>query len=149
MSNYRINIETISPAFKVTKRPVKNVAQAVLANEGIATAEINIILVDDKFMIRLNREFLNTETTTDVLSFNLTDSFDGHLEGEVYANVEQINRQAVDYHVPVRTELFRIIIHGLLHLIGFDDRSVEERKIMIEKEDQYLAILQNNFIKKG
>lgn len=142
MSNYRINIESIYPALKVTKRQIKNVAQTVLSKQGISRAEINIILVDDEFMIRLNREFLNTEATTDVLSFNLTDKIDGHLEGEVYANVEQINRQAGDYHVPFKEELFRIIIHGLLHLIGFDDRTGEEKKIMIEKEDQYLTILQ-------
>ena len=110
--------------------------------KGIAKAKINIILVDDEYIIRLNQQFLNKKNTTDVLSFSLVDENDPQLEGEVYANVEQIDRQAGDYHVPFRDELFRIIIHGLLHLIGFDDRTGEEKKIMIEKEDQYLIILQ-------
>jgi probable rRNA maturation factor len=142
MSNYRINIESIYLGIKVKKRQIKDLAQIVLTNEGIAKAKINIILVDDEYIIRLNQQFLNKKNTTDVLSFSLVDENDPQLEGEVYANVEQIDRQAGDYHVPFKDELFRMIIHGLLHLIGFDDRTGEEKKIMIEKEDQYLTILQ-------
>jgi probable rRNA maturation factor len=141
MSNYRINIENIYPALKVKKRQIKDIAQTVLSKEGISEAEINIILVDDNYIIRLNHEFLNKEKTTDVISFNLTDNRDRQLVGEIYANVEQIIRQAGDYHVPFNKELSRIIIHGLLHLIGFDDHTDEEKQIMTEKEDHYLAIL--------
>lgn len=143
MSNYRINIENIYPVLKVKKRQIKDIAQTVLSKEGISEAEINIILVDDKYIIQLNHEFLNKEKTTDVISFNLMDNKDGQLEGEIYANVEQIIRQAGVYHVPFREELSRIVIHGLLHLIGFDDQTGEGKKIMTEQEDQYLEILKN------
>lgn len=143
MSNYRINIENIYPDLKANKKKIKHIAQTVLFKEGISTAEINIILVDDKYIIRLNHEFLNKEQTTDVISFNLTDNNDRQLAGEVYANVEQIIRQADDFHVPFNEELSRIVIHGLLHLIGFDDQTGEDKKNMIEKEEHYLEILKS------
>lgn len=143
MSNYRINIENIYPGINVKKKQIKDLAQIVLSEEGILKAEINIILVDDEYIIRLNQEYLNKNRTTDVLSFSLVDEKDAQLEGEVYANIEQIIRQAVDYRVAFNEELSRIIIHGLLHLIGFNDQADEEKQIMTQKEDQYLAILQN------
>lgn len=143
MSNYRINIENIYPGINVKKKQIKDLAQIVLSKEGISKAEINIILVDDEYIIRLNQEYLNKNRTTDVLSFSLVDEKDAQLEGEVYANIEQIIRQAVDYRVAFNEELSRIIIHGLLHLIGFNDQADEEKQIMTQKEDQYLAILQN------
>lgn len=141
--NYRISVDNIYADIKVKKRRIKDLAQIVLAKEGISKAEINIILVDDQYVIRLNQEFLNKDTTTDVLSFILTDETDDQLEGEVYANIEQIIRQADDYHVPFETELTRILIHGLLHLAGFRDETNKDKQIMTEKEDQYLAMLNN------
>jgi len=142
MSNYRISVENSYPDIKVKARQIKNLAQQVLLNEGVIKAEINIIFVDDKYIMRLNQDYLNKDTTTDVLSFLLTDEADDQLEGEVYANIEQVIRQAQEYQVPLEDELARIVIHGLLHLIGFDDQVEEEQRVMTEREDQYLTILQ-------
>lgn len=143
MSNYRISAENICPSIKIKTRQIKNLAQTLLLKEGILKAEINIVFVDDPYMIRLNQEYLKKDTTTDVLSFILTDESDDHLVGEVYANSEQITRQTGDYAVSFEAELCRIVIHGLLHLIGFDDQTDEEKQTMTEKEDHYLAILLN------
>ena len=141
MSNYRINIENIFAGVKVKKKPIKEFTRYLLAKEGISKAEINIVLVDDEYITRLNQKFLNKDSTTDVLSFSLADESNDQIEGEVYTNINQIMRQAEDYHVTFNEELNRIIIHGVLHLIGFDDLTDEQKKIMTEKEDQYLTIL--------
>ena len=141
MSNYRINIENIFVGVKVKKKPIKEFTRYLLAKEGISKAEINIVLVDDEYITRLNQKFLNKDSTTDVLSFSLADESNDQIEGEVYTNIDQIMQQAEDYHVTFNEELNRIIIHGVLHLIGFDDLTDEQKKIMTEKEDQYLTIL--------
>ena len=142
MSNYKINIESIYPGIKVRKKQIKDLVQILLTNEGIVKAKINIILVGDRYIIKLNQQFLNKQTTTDVLSFCLSDENDAQLEGEVYANIEQIIRQADEYHLAFNEELSRIVIHGLLHLIGFNDQTDEDKQVMTQKENQYLAILQ-------
>ncbi len=149
MSNYTINIENICTGVKVKKERISDLAQTVLSNEGVLAAEISIVIVDDEYIIRLNQEYLNKNTTTDVLSFRLTDDTGDKLEGEVYANIEQITRQASDYHVLMEDEISRIVIHGVLHLLGFDDQTGEQNKIMTEKEDQYLEILNNKLKKRG
>ena len=149
MSNYTINIENICTGVKVKKERISDLAQTVLSNEGVLAAEISIVIVDDEYIIRLNQEYLNKNTTTDVLSFRLTDDTGDKLEGEVYANIEQITRQASDYHVLMEDEISRIVIHGVLHLLGFDDQTGEQKKIMTEIEDQYLEILNNKLKKRG
>ncbi len=144
-----INVENICPNFKLKTRQIKALGERLLFEEGVLKAEINIVFVDDKYIIKLNQEFLDKDTTTDVLSFILTDESDEQLEGEVYANIEQIIRQAEDYHVSSDAELCRVVIHGLLHLIGFNDQADDDKQVMTEKEDYYLANLPTNILKKG
>ena len=144
-----INVENICPIFKLKTRQIKALGERLLFEEGVLKAEINIVFVDDNYIIKLNQEYLSKDTTTDVLSFILTDESDEQLEGEVYANIEQIIRQAEDYHVSSDVELCRVVIHGLLHLIGFNDQSDDDKKVMTEKEDYYLINLPTKIFKKG
>lgn len=140
--NYKINVENTFHEIYIKKDKIVDIIKIVLCEENISEAKINIILVDDNYIINLNKEFLNRDATTDVLSFNLEeDPKNQLLEGEVYANLQQIERQANDYNVSFQNELFRVLIHGLLHLVRFNDRTSEQRKIMTEKEDYYLDLL--------
>ena len=137
------------PSERLKKQSLKELAKTVLSAEQVPAAAITLILVNDDYIVKLNREFLKNEATTDVLSFNLGDeSTSDFLEGEVYANLDQIKRQAIDYHVAFEEELYRIIVHGLLHLLGYDDHDGEEKKIMTAKEDYYLLSF-NKQLKKG
>ncbi len=149
MLNYKISVENICPNIKPQTKQVKALAERVLFEEGILKAEINIVFIDDQYMIKLNQEFLDEDTTTDVLSFNLTDERDKQLEGEVYANIEQTMRQAQDYDVSPEVELSRVVIHGLLHLIGYNDQTQDDKQDMTKKEDHYLVNLPTKIIKKG
>ncbi|MDZ7331861.1 MAG: rRNA maturation RNase YbeY [candidate division KSB1 bacterium] len=140
MSKYQLRIEKCCATPRITNSKLKQIAQSVLAGEGIERATINIVLVDDAYMIELNQKYLQHDEPTDVLSFNLSDDVSELLEGEIYADVDQIARQAQDYGVDFEEEVTRIIIHGILHLIGYDDRTDLERKNMTKKEDDYLTI---------
>jgi len=142
MPSYQINFESKLTAFQFDESIIRRIAELILLNEKITEALVNIVFVDDEFIINLNKEFLHKETTTDVISFTLEkNSEKGFLEGEVYANLEQVRRQAQDYDVSWQNELLRIVIHGVLHLTGYDDQSVEEKKQMTEKEDFYLSLI--------
>ena len=143
MSNYKINIKDVKTKITKKKLKLKSLAKAVLTEEGVAQAEINIIFVDDSYIIKLNQEFLNKNETTDVISFNLEESDSDFLEGEVYANADQIKRQAEEYEVTFQNELHRIVIHGVLHLIGYNDHTPLEKKNMTEKENHYLTLFEN------
>ena len=150
MPSYKINVETIRPSQKPKKRLLKQAAELVLAAENVAGAEITIILVEDEYLKKLNRDFLNQNDTTDVISFHLDDLQNrDFFEGEVYANVDQIKRQALDYGVSFSNELVRIVIHGLLHLVGYDDQTLSDKETMTMKEDSYLSILTGQITKGG
>ena len=85
---------------------------------------------------------MNKKTTTDVISFVLErDDKVMSLEGEVYANLAQIKRQAIEYEVSFKNELFRIVIHGILHLIGYDDQQISEKEEMTKQENYFLSLI--------
>jgi len=142
MPKYKIKIEDVYSRCPNEKKRLKKIAEVVLSEEKVAQADVNIVLVDDAFIIELNKKYLNKTTTTDVISFNFQETTDlQNLEGEVYANVMQIQRQAIEYEVTEAEELHRIVIHGLLHLIGYDDASPGDQYTMTERENYYLSAI--------
>ena len=93
-------------------------------------------------MVGLNRKYLNHGTATDVLSFSLNDHQLKHgdlLEGEVYVNLDQARRQARRFGETIRDEVGRLVIHGILHLVGYGDASERQKKLMTRLEDTYLG----------
>jgi probable rRNA maturation factor len=142
MSSYQINLEATVDRFIFDEDKVCQIVEKILSMEKINEALVNVILVDDKYITKLNKKYMNKDNTTDVISFVLEKNpAKKNLEGEVYANLEQIERQAYQYKTKFIEEFFRIVIHGVLHLIGYDDQTVTNKKSMTEKEDYYLAFI--------
>ena len=140
MSKFNITIVNELPQYNINEFTLKAAAKEILNDEKIKTGWLNIILIGDKLTNTLNKRYLDKDTTTDVLSFVFEkDEKTGLLEGEVYANLEQIKRQARDYKVDFCNELARVVIHGILHLVGYDDQTDNDRREMTEKEDFYLG----------
>lgn len=113
----------------------------VLRGEKISTAALNIVFIPDTTMRRMNGTFLGHRHVTDVLSFPLSE-YRRRLEGEVYVNLDQAVRQARTYRVTAAQERSRLIVHGVLHLAGYDDAKPAQRRRMREREDYYLEIEQ-------
>lgn len=112
---------------------LKNVA----AEEGRKTGEIAVIFCSDEYLLDINRQFLNHDYYTDIITF---DYCEGEvLNGDLLISVDSVRDNAVHYGASFDEELHRVIVHGLLHLIGYDDHSEEERKTMREKENYYLC----------
>ncbi|MGY6649271.1 rRNA maturation RNase YbeY [Wenyingzhuangia sp. IMCC45574] len=108
--------------------------------EGYEEGDINYIFCDDEYLHKLNVEFLNHDTLTDIISFDYT--MGKLVSGDIFISVERVKENAKDLGINFNDELSRVIIHGILHYCGYKDKSDIEAKEMRAKEDFYLNILE-------
>ena len=126
--------------FRIRKSTiVKEWLENVIAKENFICGSIRIIFVDDKYLKSINQEFLEKDYYTDVITFDY--SVKRVLEGEVYISIETIAENAGKYKQGFRNELLRVMVHGILHLTGYGDKSDEEKVVMRKKEDYYLNLI--------
>ena len=99
--------------------------------------EISYIFCDDQYLHKLNLEFLNHDTLTDIISFD--NSLGNQINGDIFISVERVKENADTYKTNFEDELHRVIIHGILHYCGFNDKTKEEAALMRKKEDEALS----------
>ena len=114
-------------------RAIRNVLQG----EKVLEAAVSVVLVDDERIHAMNKEFLQHDYPTDIITFPLED---GAVDGEMYISITTAVRQAAEYGVSLTNELMRLAAHGTLHLVGYDDGKPEERKQMSALEDKYITL---------
>ncbi len=114
----------------------------VIKSEGCKEDEINYIFCNDNYLLKLNVNFLNHDTLTDVISFDY--SVGKTLHGDIYISTERVAENAKDFSVSFYEELYRVMVHGVLHYCGYKDKSDDDIKIMRDKENFYLEQLQSN-----
>lgn len=138
-----IRVESFNdhPSRRIRRAEVRRTVSAVFRGEGTREALLRVIFTGDAAMRKLNAAWLGHRSTTDVISFPLERGRGAVLEGEVYVNLDQARRQARDYGVTERSEVARLVIHGTLHLLGYDDATPALRRRMAGLEDGYLARL--------
>lgn len=108
------------------------------AKEHKSIKQITYIFCSDEYLLHINQTYLNHNTYTDIITFDYTE--ENNLIGEIYISVERIKENAKKYKVPFMEELLRVIVHGLLHLSGYKDKSKQEKKVMREKENEKLNL---------
>lgn len=136
----QIDIANEQRVLKLDRRRVRAAARRVLETHGVKSAEISLAIVDDPAIHELNKRWLEHDYPTDVISFVLEQS-DGRLEGEVIASAETAARLADEFGTPPHDELLLYVVHGLLHLVGFDDRSAAAAREMRAQEESILREL--------
>ena len=140
-----INLEIINNfdnTIRLSDKLIKKIIFNVISNESKYTkSNISIIIVDDEYLRNLKIKYFNMDIFTDVITFDLSDDNEV-LDAEVYISWDRINENAEKYKQNINNEIKRIIIHGFLHLVGFNDSTKKEIRDMREKEEEYL----NNFI---
>jgi len=138
-----VNVNNIHPQLKVKIRSLKILAENILDSEDQNTC-VDLILVDDKFMRDLNRRFTGRNKTTDVLSFGMKEGKPESVEypnlGDIYVSLDLAQRQSEEYGVKFEEEVRLLVIHGLLHLLGYDHKNKNQATIMRKKEKLYLKI---------
>jgi probable rRNA maturation factor len=124
----------------VDARALKATMRTLLRAVDEADAEISITLVDDAAIRAINREHRGKDKPTDVLSFPLEPEpfAQERLLGDIVISIDTARRQAADYDAPLQRELYRLMIHGLLHVLGHDHEAADERAVM-EAEERRLA----------
>lgn len=110
----------------------------VIKSEGKKEGEINYIFCDDEYLLQINKEYLNHDYYTDIISFDYT--VGNEINGDMFISVDRVKENAVDFNVAFDEELKRVIIHGILHYCGYKDKLEEEELLMRNKEDEKLAM---------
>lgn len=119
------------------RQVVKQLIVFLFQGENCDLDQISYIFCSDEYLLRINKEFLNHYTLTDVITFSLSEPKEP-VHGEVYLSVERIMENAKSFKVTYQNELLRVMIHGALHLCGYTDKTKVTRAHMKEREDYYL-----------
>lgn len=107
--------------------------------ENKIEGEINFIFVNDDYLLDLNEKFLNHDTLTDIITFD--NSVGNILHADIYISTERVQENATDFKVSFQEELHRVMIHGVLHLAGYGDKTDDEVAVMRARENHYLERL--------
>ena len=122
----------------LNKRLIKRWLQRTIANEGKLLQDVNIVFCNDEELLEKNVKYLKHNTLTDIITFDY--SIGDKLSGEIFISVERVKENALTLNVNFKDELCRVMVHGILHLVGYKDKSKHEKMEMRIKEDYYLSL---------
>lgn len=111
----------------------------LFTREGKELRQLNYIFCSDEYLLNINRQFLNHDYYTDIITFDLSEE-PGTITGEIYISVDRVRDNASSLGQTKKFELHRVIFHGALHLCGYKDKSKKDSILMREKEDHYLHL---------
>ena len=120
------------------KRKIKNWLKDTIVNEKKKVGDINYIFCSKQYLKKMNNDYLSKNYETDVISFDF--SKDNKISGDIYISSETVKKNSIIFNVDFNNELKRVMVHGLLHLLNYNDKSKQELKIMREKENFYIKL---------
>ena len=132
-------INNFDSQYKFNNQAIYDIILQISKNENKQFESVNLIISTDEYLNKLKKTYFNKDHYTDVITFNLEDSNE-LIEGEIYISMARIIDNSDQFNVEVNDELKRIIIHGVLHLIGYNDIENHEKQIMTKLENQYMAL---------
>lgn len=136
------NIETSGFVLKERQKK-KKLLKSIIERHGFKQGEINYIFLDDEGLLKINIEYLNHNTYTDIITFDNSDS-EKIIEGDIFISVDRVRENAEKFKAPFENELVRVLSHGVLHLTGYKDKSPEDATKMREAEEsaiqEYLTL---------
>jgi rRNA maturation RNase YbeY len=135
VSSIDIFFEDISP-FETNQDFIKNQLQQLIIEEGKEPGDISVIFCSDDYLLEMNKKHLQHDYYTDIITFNYVE--DLLISGDLFISADRIKDNAAKFDVAFLEELYRVIFHGVLHLIGYNDKTEAEQKVMRQKENYYL-----------
>jgi len=122
------------------KIQIRNWINDTIIAEGYQLEELNFILCSDEYLLAINKQYLDHDTYTDVITFDNSEELKT-IVGDIFISIERIQENAKEFKGTVQQELCRVMVHGTLHLLGYKDKGKAAKLLMTQKEDQYLALL--------
>ncbi|MBE9575787.1 rRNA maturation RNase YbeY [Flavobacterium proteolyticum] len=110
----------------------------IIESEGFDEGEINYIFCDDEYLHKINVEYLDHDTLTDIISFDYT--VGNLIQGDIFVSIERVKDNANDFNVSFEEELKRVLSHGVLHYCGYKDKSPEDEALMRSKEEEKMQM---------
>jgi probable rRNA maturation factor len=127
-------------AYKVkNKSAVKKWITDTIVAEGYKLKELTYIFCSDNYLLQINRQYLNHDTFTDIITFDNSET-EKVIIGDIFISIDRIRENATKFNTSIPDELHRVLIHGALHLLGYKDKTAASKQKMTEKEDFYLNL---------
>ena len=140
MLEENIDFETEDIHFELTNyQQVKEWISQVIHNHNFELEALTYIFCSDDYLHKINVEYLDHDTLTDIITFDNADE-EGTIEGDIFVSVERVKENAAELKIPFEDELHRVLIHGVLHLLGHDDITPELKAAMRKEEDKCLSL---------
>ena len=139
MKESNISFHSVGTFSLKTEAAVTNCIKALVKQELREIGDITIVFCDDNYLHKINLEYLDHDTYTDIITFDY--SVGNELISEVYVSTDRVEENAKKYKQTFENEIHRVMIHGVLHLCGYKDKLTEEKQIMRDKENHYLSLL--------
>ncbi|SEJ06908.1 rRNA maturation RNase YbeY [Cyclobacterium xiamenense] len=130
------------------RRQIKQWVKEIAAEKGFRIHSLNYVFCSDDYLYDINRAYLKHDTYTDIITFDQSEQ-EGTLEGDVFISVDRVSDNANKQAEPYGTELLRVIVHGLLHLCGYKDKTAADKQRMRTEEDKALARYSNLTVPRG
>lgn len=135
-----ITFNFIDLSFTLIKRKLLRLwVVSTIVQENFSCGVINFNFCSDEYLLKLNRKHLNHDYYTDIITFDIGEA--GLISGDIYISVDRVKDNAKQNNTPFAKELHRVMIHGILHLCGYKDSSINEKRLMRNKENKHLAKL--------
>jgi probable rRNA maturation factor len=126
------------------KGQIREWISKAVKQERHALGELNFIICSDTYLRSVNKKFLNHDYFTDIITFPYSEPGSKEISGDIYISIDRVRQNAKDYGVSVSEELHRVMIHGVLHLCGYDDHTPDQKAMMRKREDYWLKKLNLN-----
>lgn len=134
----QIQFHFLSPCTLRNRNKLKSFLIGKCTDRKLSSIDIQYIFVSDDYLLELNQKHLNHDYYTDIITFDNSNQ-PNHLISEIYISVERVKDNALAYHTTLSSELHRVIFHGLLHLLGYDDRTTTLKAHMTTMENVWLS----------
>jgi rRNA maturation RNase YbeY len=126
------------------KRKITSWIKSVIEYEGKSPGDISFIFCSDEYLLEMNKKYLKHFYYTDVITFDYGEK--NLVSGDIFISLDRIRDNSKEYNVSFDVELNRVLIHGVLHLLGYEDKNSKSKEMMTFKEDYYLNMLNNSFL---